>query len=511
MTCGRRTTETQSDIPRRLPTTKQLAQNSRSLLGYVAKHPVRPTTSTLADCPPVARYYDPNLNGDIPLHEIGLYMPHNAAWRCTAIDGETHIWLARPQNFSRTVLKAEKATRDSLESRHKNTMGRLKALLDAGLEPTPGCPACTGKVATPTHNLLQTHPDVAQSWDYSKNTLPPQEYPPKSACRVYWRDPTDGHGSHASIVSRTQKNRVGTSRQGCGLMATKENNLLALFPRLAARLVSDVNGNDVDPAQISPKSNSLYLWRCESDERHPDSVAPCYAMAKSELEDTASKGCGYCRGFSLAPGCSLEDEHPEIAEEYGAASEQSLIDDDLSPNDIPASRINPASNERRSFQCSKCGHIWATKVRQRCKVGNGCPRCCIGRKVSQEQVTFFRHLALRFPQLIFETEDHTPKECFLAATPFIYDAVLPEFRIAIEYDGWYWHGGRAGQPDCEQKRTQDLKKNAFAETNGYTIIRIRCGLKGIGPFDVLTKRTPKPLENLVTAVVAAIERCKYSK
>ena len=135
--------------------------------------------------------------------------------------------------------------------------------------------------------------------------------------------------------------------------------------------------------------------------------------------------------------------------------------------------------------CSKNPeHVWPAKPADRTRKdgGTGCPHCDQS-GVSNEQMRFFKALQVHLATLQYETREHTPETCRLPDSRFVFDAVLPEWRIALEYDGKHWHG----QPEHLDR---DRRKNAKAEADGYTIIRLRLGLEAIGPDDVLVGTRP---------------------
>lgn len=505
----------------------------------------RVTSATLADHPEVASYYRPELNGGIPANRIPRLLDVDVVWCCEAIPGETHRWKAMPQNFTRTMLKAAVSPVPSISNGQtvRGRRSRAAGLRALGLSPTPGCPGCSGRMATEVNNLKSAFPEVSLYWDFELNPFGPELYLPRSESEVHWIDPDSGRLSKASIVSRTQHNQIGTNRQDCGLEASETNNLALLYPALAARLVSAEDGTPVDPSEVSPQSNLTMVWRC-SDPRHPDFKAKVDAMMRAEKDGSKTQGCGACRSFVLVPGCSLADLHPFIAADYERAG----------TNPVPASEVIPGTTATADFACGTCGYRWSTAVCQRTRAGQGCPACfgsavtptnnlavrypelleewhldntiqptelrpastqlvlwsckknrshvwwakpadrtrkdfgtgcphCDSSGVSKWQVEFFSALKEECPTLEYETEDEKPDACRLQGTSFVFDAFLPEHRIAFEYDGYFWH--------LEPKHLdRDRRKNAEAEAQGITVIRIRLGLDAIGAYDITVGKRP---------------------
>jgi len=51
---------------------------------------------------------------------------------------------------------------------------------------TSGCPFCSGRQATPEYNLKVHSPEIAQYWDYTKNSTTPEQVTPSSHTKYWW-------------------------------------------------------------------------------------------------------------------------------------------------------------------------------------------------------------------------------------------------------------------------------------------------------------------------------------
>jgi len=70
--------------------------------------------------------------------------------------------------------------------------------------------------------------------------------------------------------------------------------------------------------------------------------------------------------------------------------------------------------------------------------------------------------------------------------PWDVDVLLKKERIAVEYDGSYWH---------REKQEQDLAKTKALEAAGLTVIRVRrAPLKALGPNDIVVSEQSGPKE-----------------
>jgi len=68
-----------------------------------------------------------------------------------------------------------------------------------------GCPFCAGKRISKYNNLAYLRPDLAEEWNYEKNTIIPDDVTVSSAKKVWWLCPK-GHEYFTQVCSRTVSN-----------------------------------------------------------------------------------------------------------------------------------------------------------------------------------------------------------------------------------------------------------------------------------------------------------------
>ena len=82
------------------------------------------------------------------------------------------------------------------------------------------CPYCTGKqVLKGFNDLLTTHPQLCEEWDYEKNTLRPDEVNKGSHKKVWWKC-KEGHSWKVMIKERAGSHKTGCSE--CGEWGTSK-------------------------------------------------------------------------------------------------------------------------------------------------------------------------------------------------------------------------------------------------------------------------------------------------
>lgn len=274
------------------------------------------------------------------------------------------------------------------------------------------CPYCSGRYATSENNLQTLHPTIAMMLDEEKNGIPASDVTPNQDKKLWWKcskgheflkSPretvrTDGfcfkcnslefkfpelkdyyhpentvafenlsYGSNKKVkwlcdadheYDQTVSHKTGHGL-GCpfcsGRYATKENNLLLVYPEIAKEF--DVDKSETTPDQVTPKSNRNMWWKCPKG--HSYKTTP----GKKTREDLPY-GCPFCSGYQIDETNSFGHLFPELAKEF-------LADvNGVDPYKVPTGR-----SKRYSWKCSKSGHIFKGSIADRTRRGDGCPYC----------------------------------------------------------------------------------------------------------------------------------------
>jgi hypothetical protein len=144
---------------------------------------------------------------------------------------------------------------------------------------------------------------------------------------------------------------------------------------------------------------------------------------------------------------------PDIAKEFNAEK-----------NGISANEVGAGALKWVWWKCHK-GHEWESAISNRTSQGLGCPKCSAQSTSKIENL--FRQ-ALREQGIFDSIEDHPhrikicqDKRKFLEID---IHALLGNTKIAIEYDGSYYH---------QNKMDKDIAKTQQLLDLGYFVIRIR--------------------------------------
>lgn len=306
-----------------------------------------------------------------------------------------------------------------------------------------GCPYCSGRLAIPGEtDLATTYPELAAEWHPTKNgALLPSTTTISSGKMVWWKC-ARGHEWEATVINRSKR------KSGCPFCSGRKvipgiTDLATTNPRLAAEWHPALNAG-LTPHDISAGSSKKVWWKCHVCGNEWN--AAVYSR-------TAGRGCSVCSEQQkkitlntnrLSNTGSLLEVNPELAAEWHPSKNRDLL----------PSQVLPNSNLKVWWRCRK-GHEWEAVIQSRNK-GIGCPQC------SNELQTSFPE------QVIFYYLSKLTTTCnrYNIAPRTEIDVFLPEYKIAIEYDGIRFHKGAKAQE-------KELRKNRLLSEMGIMLFRVK--------------------------------------
>lgn len=199
---------------------------------------------------------------------------------------------------------------------------------------------------------------------------------------------------------------------------------------------------DYSPGDVSPKSSKKVWWMC--DKGHEWEASVKYRANGG--------GCPYCSGKRVTVENSLVTKNPDLAKEW-----HNSRNGRLTPHNVTWS-----SGKKVWWICSR-GHEWEAKINNRAN-GTGCPKC--SPNTSLNEITILCELKSIFNEVRWH-EHIDGREA---------DVFIPEYNVAIEYDGCHWHRDKE---DLDMNKTE-----AFAKL-GITTFRVReVGLPALSERDI---------------------------
>ena len=324
-----------------------------------------------------------------------------------------------------------------------------------------GCPYCSGYCAVKGENDLQTvNPNLAKEWNDNKNIgLTPSDVLPNSNKKVWWIC-SNGHEWQSNIDHRNRG-------AGCPYCASKSvlegyNDLKTVNPSLANEWNYEKN-NGLTPTNVLPNSNKKVWWICKKGHEWEATIN----------HRNNGRNCPYCVGKKVINGeTDLLTTNPTLANEWNYEKNNSLLPTDVSQG----------SDKKVWWKCEK-GHEWQATIYSRSN-GIGCPICNLEHNSSFPEYAIFFYFKQHGVEAI-----HSYKE-----NGYELDVFVPSKKIAVEYDGGFWHKSR---------NKEDLEKNAKCKNDGIKLYRIREGLPSLNDssIDLIIQKKQQELEQAIKRIL----------
>jgi hypothetical protein len=375
---------------------------------------------SLADANPVlAKQWHPTKNGTLTPHDVAYGTRKNVWWYLLYHDAKTGKTF--PFEWQATVNQRSDGA---------------------------GCPFLNGrKVWIGFNDLASQNEELAKQWHPTKNgLLTPFDVTVNSGKIVWWYlqydDPVKGHFNfewQAAIYSRN-------GGMGCPFLANKAvwvgfNDLASCNKELAAQWHPTKNGK-LSPKDVTFQSRKKVWWYLPYDD--PEKGHFDFEWQAAVCDRARGDGCPYLSNRLLWPSYnSLAAVRSDLVAEWDCEK-----NGDLTPWDVLA------GTEKKVWWKCKKGHSWIARIDQRCNANTGCPHCNKEQRTSLPEQTVFYYIKKHFDDALNGDK---------ATFGFELDIYIPSKRVAIEYDGEFWH------KDIDR----DLKKNQKCKENDIQLIRIR--------------------------------------
>lgn len=293
-----------------------------------------------------------------------------------------------------------------------------------------GCPSCRGRVRG-IERSGTVPSDLAAEWS-PRNDKSPGFYSAMSNSEVWWVCQS-GHEWRAPVARRA-------SGSGCPVCSGVRvdagvNDLATVAPDIASEWHPTLNVRD--RVAVSAGSGVRAWWVCEVGHEWQSSV--CSRVYYGT-------GCPVCSGAVASPGVNdLGTTHPDLVKEWHPSKNENTPD-----------VYTPGSGYRAWWVCPK-GHEWQTQICNRTGQGTGCRLCATNgtSRAEQELAEFVRSLGV-------SVTTHNRK----IAPGYEFDIAAPEKKIAIEYNGLYWHSEK------HKPRNYHRDKMQAAQEAGWSVVQV---------------------------------------
>ena len=410
-------------------------------------------TKSISDFPILKKEFNSKKNNIDP-ELVGKMSNIKFHWKCK----KGHEWQASPNSrFSnRYIFKSGK-----IRPKNKHS----------------GCPYCSNQ-RTDNSNCLKTlHPELSKMWDDKKNDIGPDKVNSRSQKKYWWKCKNNHSFKKEVYLIVDQNGFCG----GCGrkdgsykTFVTKENSLEAKYPELTKEWHPTKN-KPLKPKDVF-KTTVMYWWKCPKGYDH---------VYKNNIFERANLGvgCPFCAFKKLTTTNTLQYMYPEIAKQWHPTKNGKMT-----PKKIAAH-----SSKHAWWKCKK-GHEWKAIINTRTARGGGCSKC-IGIGISYMEIRIYSELIEIFKDIEWSYK-FRGYQC---------DLFIPQLKLALEVDGYYWHK--------KQKRINfDYKKNQFLTKNKINLIRIReNGLPLLNADNDINAYFTNPKINIIIDLLKKIQNFKLTK
>ncbi|MFE7845178.1 zinc-ribbon domain-containing protein [Microbacterium sp. NPDC057407] len=240
----------------------------------------------------------------------------------------------------------------------------------------------------------------------------------------------------------------------------------APYPVLIRQYHPDLNAG-IALTQIPPAADVLLLWQCEAG--HTFAATPSEQRARPGRERRRSSWCPECAVLATGGRRGVAAAVPRAGAPIAVA--------------VPAAPPRPAKRPRRI--CPKTPEL---------PPGEPFVSACAPRPASAVEAQLRADLFARLDVTAGFTAVRVGRPFFdhLEVWP---DILLPELRVAIEYDST----GRHGLEHVGKREEADRRKDRALRAVGWEVVRIRTGrLEKLGPHDLqLSTMSRRSLTRLI--------------
>lgn len=306
-----------------------------------------------------------------------------------------------------------------------------------------GCPYCAGKQILKGFNDLDSqYPLIAKEWS-PKNKKRADEVSFRAVTPSLWICP-EGHEYKTGVRQRT----LGGS--GClyctgQRVISGENDFPTRFPILAKEW-DEVKNGDLSMHGLPSTSSTFVWWNCLENESHS------YKASITSRTDprTQNNGCAVCDNRTVQAGFNdLSTTHAEVASQW-----------DYSKNELTPSEVGRWSGNPAWWICHR-GHSFLVSPSARIRLDGYISSCaeCLARTFSSTAEKEILNLLVALGESVLSNDRSLLGKSEL-------DMYLPERKVAIEFNGLYWHSlGMNGKTKSyhydKYKKCQDLGVQLF--------------------------------------------------
>lgn len=180
-----------------------------------------------------------------------------------------YLQLVAEWDYTRNTLDVNKVTAGSAKKAWWNCSKQAchywQTTINSRTTKKSGCPICRGLKICPAdkcNSLAVVHAELVENeWDYTRNTLKPDEITPGCKKKAWWKCTGGHHVYESTILNKTSKDyncAVCSNRQICPIDAC--NSLGKLYPVLCRDWHPTMNKKS--PLEYTSGSCQKVWWKC---------------------------------------------------------------------------------------------------------------------------------------------------------------------------------------------------------------------------------------------------------
>lgn len=297
--------------------------------------------------------------------------------------------------------------------------------------------------------------ELIEQWDYDKNkllNLDPSKITTGSNKKVWWKCIKFSHSYERSIVSKNTKSKIG-DKYTCPVCSGQIvligfNDLVSNRPDLAKDW--DYKNNLKLPEEYTVNSGLKVWWVC-SQKGHS-------YFSRIDKRNIFNRGCPYCTNQKILSGFNdLKTRYPEAASKW-----------DYKRNFTVPEMHFPSSRKQMWWICEK-NHSYRASIRSIALRDSICTKC--NYQTSRQEIDLYNKLCKKFPTL----EIHHRNRSVIKSIRYVeLDIYIKEVKLAVEYNGIYWHDKKAWLKDLKNNtfKTKENLKSKLCQEKGITLIHI---------------------------------------
>lgn len=253
------------------------------------------------------------------------------------------------------------------------------------------------------------------------------------------------------------------------------NDLASRFPEIAKEWHPTENG-ELKPSDVSYGSKKRVWWLCPNGHTYDMPV---------DKRTLRGSNCPICSGHRTVAGVNdFATMHPEKAKEWHPTKNGDKTPDMFS-----------SKNGYRAWWMCKYGHEWNATIHDRAS-GTGCPYCKTRFSSSFPEQALFYYVKQLCPDALNRYKD-------LFDNNMEFDVYIPSRKVAIEFDGAYWH-------NSDEIHAKERFKYSVCQEHGIYLVRIKeeNGTEWRDVADViyyLRKKDNQQLQDIIQGIIDSLD------